>query len=113
MNYLKDQFLKNFNFSKNVKIQITFLQFDPEWDEYVDLDEDVVLPHKEKLKVVVSPYLAATTNKIPYRQASLCASALSTPPPNTLWTSCRAIFSTVECCGWCSAFELKHFNGLL
>ena len=52
--YLRREFLKNFYSEKNVKPHITFQHFDPEWEEYVDLDEDAVVPHKKKLKAIVT-----------------------------------------------------------
>jgi len=58
INYLRREFLKNFYFEKNVKLQITFQQFDPEWEEYVDLEEDAVVQHKDKLKAIVTPRLS-------------------------------------------------------
>ena len=53
--YLRREFLKHFFFEQNVKLQITFQHFDPEWEEYVDLEEDAVVHHKDKLKVIVTP----------------------------------------------------------
>jgi len=58
IDYLRREFLKNFYFEKNVKLQITFQQFDPEWEEYVDLEEDAVVQHKDKLKAIVTPRLS-------------------------------------------------------
>lgn len=58
LEYLREEFLKNFNFDRNVKLQITFQQFDPEWNEYVDLEDDAVVCNKDKLKVVVTPCLS-------------------------------------------------------
>ena len=56
LEYLKEEFLKSFNLQSTVKPhQITFQRFDPEWDEYVDVEEGDVLVNKDKLKVVVSP----------------------------------------------------------
>ena len=54
--YLRREFLKHFE--KNVKLQITFQHFDPEWEEYVDLEEDAVVHHKDKLKAIVTPRLS-------------------------------------------------------
>ena len=58
MEYLRREFLKHFFFEKNVKLQITFQHFDPEWEEYVDLEEDAVVHHKDKLKAIVTPRLS-------------------------------------------------------
>ena len=49
--YLRREFLKHFE--KNVKLQITFQHFDRVWEEYVDLEEDAVMHHKDKLKAIV------------------------------------------------------------
>lgn len=58
MNYLKQEFLSSFNFSKNIKMAVTFQRYDPEWDDFVDLDDCAVIENKDKLKVVVCPLLA-------------------------------------------------------
>lgn len=55
---------KFFKFESNVNLLITFQCFDGEWDEYVDLDEDCALAHKDKLKAVVSPMLTTPPNEI-------------------------------------------------
>ena len=56
LEYVKGEFLKSFSLLKSVKThQITLQRFDPEWDEYVDVDEGEVLQNKDKLKVLVSP----------------------------------------------------------
>lgn len=55
---------------------ITFQIFDPEWDEYVDLEEDSIINHKDKLKVVIkvviSPCLTDPTSS--RSQSSVCSS---------------------------------------
>ncbi len=51
------EFLKNFNFMKNVGLTITFQHFEEDWNEFVDLDDDAIVQHKDKLKVIVSPSL--------------------------------------------------------
>ena len=53
--------MKNFNFSSNIVLQ----KFDEEWDAFVDFENDAVIAHKEKLKVVVTPLLSDA--------ASLCS----------------------------------------
>ena len=52
--YLRREFRANFDYGKNVRLQITFQRYDPEWEEFVDLDEDGEVYHKDKLKAVVS-----------------------------------------------------------
>ena len=56
--YLRKEFRANFDYGKNVRLQITFQRYDPEWEEFVDLDEDGEVHHKDKLKAVVSPILS-------------------------------------------------------
>ena len=51
------EFRKEFKFHSNVSLNVTFQRFDSDWGEYVDLDEDCTLVHKDKLKAVVSPLL--------------------------------------------------------
>ena len=38
-----------------MKLQITSQHFDPEWEEYVNLEEDAVVYNKDKLKAIVTP----------------------------------------------------------
>lgn len=64
LDYLKEEFLKSFGLQKSIQLhQITFQRFDPEWNEYVDIEEGDVLLNKDKLKVVVSPCLLDTVPK--------------------------------------------------
>ena len=59
--HLKKEFLKKLYSKKNVKpqsAQITFQHFDPEWEEYVDLEDDAVVPNNRKLKAIVTPHLS-------------------------------------------------------
>ena len=57
LKFLTQEFKKEFSFESNVNISVTFQRFDPEWDEYVDLDPASELGHKDKLVVVVTPIL--------------------------------------------------------
>ena len=66
--YLGRVFLKEFFFEKNVHLQITFQRFDPEWDAYVDLEEDAVVQHKNRLKAIVTPRLS---DSVPTTSASV------------------------------------------
>ena len=52
--HLEKEFIKNFFFDSNVSVSIGFQRYDPEWEEYIELDADTVLSDKEKLKVVVT-----------------------------------------------------------
>ena len=55
--YLKKKCMILFSFGTNVNITITFHKFDTDWDCFVDLDDDYVAQHKDKLKIVVTPCL--------------------------------------------------------
>ena len=55
MEYLRNGFLKSFCFERNVKLQVTFQAFDPELDDFVDLEEDAVL--QDEVKVVATSRL--------------------------------------------------------
>ena len=61
--YLTNEFFKSFYFESNVKLQVTFQAFDPEWDDFVDLVEDTMLQRKDKVKVVVTPRLSNRTSE--------------------------------------------------
>jgi hypothetical protein len=62
MKFLEEEFRKEFKFHSNVHLTITFQKYDADWGSFVDLEENVSLPFKEKLKVVVSPVLASAPN---------------------------------------------------
>ena len=64
LKFLEKEFHKAFKFDSNVNLLIMFQRFDGEWDEYVDLDKDCALVHKDKLKAVVSPMLTTPPNEI-------------------------------------------------
>ena len=58
---LKKEFIIQFKFEPNVRLDITFQRFDPDWDCFVDLDEDAEIHHKDQLKAVVTPLLVQET----------------------------------------------------
>lgn len=43
--------------ASNVHVEVVFQNFDPEWQEYVDLEKNTVLDQKEKLKMVITPII--------------------------------------------------------
>ena len=43
--------------ASNVHVEVVFQKFDPEWQEYVDLEKNTVLDQKEKLKMVITPII--------------------------------------------------------
>ena len=49
---------------------MTFQHFDSEWREYIDLEADSSVCHKDKLKVIVTPLLV-TPATIDYAEAAL------------------------------------------
>ena len=57
---LETQFRREFLFDQdadNVGLTVTFQRFDPEWEEYIDLELDAEIKHKDKLKAVVTARL--------------------------------------------------------
>ena len=61
LEYLREVFLTSFKFEPNVQLDITIQRFDKDFDEFVDLEGDDEVCHKEKLKAVVTPILAQDT----------------------------------------------------
>ncbi len=59
--YLKKEFRRNFCFGENVNIDVTFQKFDPDWNDYIDLESPLLLAHKDKLKAIVTPLLRDNT----------------------------------------------------
>ena len=63
LSYLKDQFLTQFKFERNVTLKVTFQRFDSGWNKYVDLDDTEEIRHKDKLKAVVTPLISCNTSE--------------------------------------------------
>lgn len=63
LDYLREEFLTSFRpkCDANVSLEVTFQRFDPEWNEFVDLDDGDVLVHKDKLKAIATPILSQQT----------------------------------------------------
>ena len=57
--FLEEEFKRHFKFQSNVNLDISFQRYDPEWEEYVDLEPGSTICHKEKLKAVVTPILVS------------------------------------------------------
>ena len=55
--YLEAVVRKKFLLASNVHVEVVFQKFDPEWQEYVDLEKNTVLDQKEKLKMVITPII--------------------------------------------------------
>ena len=62
--FLQSEFRKSFNLSGNVSIVISFQRYDPEWEEYVEIENYEDVKNKEKLKVVVAPCLHTPTESM-------------------------------------------------
>ena len=58
---LKKEFIRQFKFEPNARLDITFHRFNPDWNEFVELDEDARVENKERLKAIVTPILAQET----------------------------------------------------
>ena len=57
LSYLEKEFRKEFKLQANVNLEISFQQFEKDWEEYVELEKSCILNHREKLKAVVTPLL--------------------------------------------------------
>ena len=57
LDYLKKQCRSLFSFGKNISLQIVFQRYDLDWESYIDLDEDSIIEHKEKFRLIVTPTL--------------------------------------------------------
>lgn len=70
LKFLTKEFRREFKFDSNVDLVVTFQHFDSEWREYIDLEADSSVCHKDKLKVIVTPLLV-TPATIDYAEAAL------------------------------------------
>lgn len=62
MDYLKREFLTQFKFESNVKLDITLQKFYTDWpNDYVDSEDTGEIEDKDKLKAVGIPILAQET----------------------------------------------------
>ena len=61
LEFVTKEFKKEFSFDSNVNIVLTFQRFDSEWGEYIDLEPEATLNHKDKLTAVVTPTLVTPT----------------------------------------------------
>ena len=70
LEYLREVFLTSFKFERNVSLDVTFQRFDPEWNDFVDLEDGDELVHKDKLKAVVSPILVQDASEVSSKVAN-------------------------------------------
>ncbi len=47
-----------------MRLDILFQKYDKEWDEVVDLEDDYVICHKDKLNMVMQPSLLSLDGKV-------------------------------------------------
>lgn len=59
--FLDNAFRHLFSYSNNVSIIVSFQRFDSEWNEYIELSEDDMIQHRDKLKAVVIPAIKTPT----------------------------------------------------
>lgn len=55
--YFENESRKCFSYEGNVSIAVSFHKFSLEWEDYIELDRDELVNDKDKLKVVVTPWL--------------------------------------------------------
>ncbi len=58
---LELEFKREFNITDSM-VQITFQRYDEDWEEYIEIDKQTPIKHKEKLKAVV----VVCKNNAPY-----------------------------------------------
>ena len=80
--YLENEFHKFFSYQGNVSITVSFLKFNLDWDDYIELDHDELVNDKDKLKVVVTPHLVtpAPSSKLLDDSYMECHEQLVTTP---------------------------------
>ena len=66
LSYLATVCKKSFAFGSNVNIDITFQKYDEEWDSFIDLEDDYVASHRDKLKMIVTPILSDCKVSLPF-----------------------------------------------
>ena len=57
LEYLEEEFRKKFSYQGNLSISISFHKFDPDWEDYVEVEDGTIIENKDKLKVVVVPQI--------------------------------------------------------
>ena len=57
LSFLSAECLKSFSFDSHVNVGLTFQKYDADWDSFVDLEDDYIASHKDKLKMVAIPVL--------------------------------------------------------
>ena len=70
LKFLTEEFRREFKFDSNIDLVVTFQRFDSEWGEYIDLEADCSVCHKDKLKVIVTPLLVTPATS-DYAEAAL------------------------------------------
>ena len=53
LEFLSKEFKTVFSFGDNVNLLLTFQKFDSEWGEYLDLEDNSTLFHKDKVNAIV------------------------------------------------------------
>ena len=58
---LEGEFRKVFKIESDARLVVTFQRYDTDWGEYVDLEEECTLQHKDKIKAVVNSVVTPST----------------------------------------------------
>ena len=68
LEYIDREFRRVFNpgavKGSSVSLVISFQRYDTDWQEYVDIEKDDEVSHKEKLRAVVLPHLQTPTESV-------------------------------------------------
>ena len=88
LEFLSKEFKTVFSFGDNVNLLLTFQKFDSEWGEYLDLENNSTLFHKDKVNAIVTPILTDDTplpSVVPSEVAATNTSEVSSVVPGILW----------------------------
>lgn len=89
LEYLEEQFRKLFSYEGNISINISFHQYNSDWNEFMELDYTEKIDDKDKLKVIVTPQLVTPTVSTPKTSLAEDDSSICSPPSTSTPVSSR------------------------
>ena len=101
LEYLTEEFMKAFSFESNVNLKVSFQRFSPEWDQYVDLEEEDKLRNKDKLKAIVIPSLRDAAPSVTSSERTEVSQILRWLTLHSQDVKMLDVVSDVRCCVLC------------
>ena len=101
LEYLTEEFMKAFSFESNVNLKVSFQRFSPEWDQYVDLEEEDKLRNKDKLKAIVIPSLRDAAPSVTSSERTEVSQILRWLTLHSQDVKMLDVVSDVSCCVLC------------